>query len=583
MNNQAPLDFQKIGQQSAEILEQFLSEHNKPLESTEHITSAFMHLAEHWMQNPEQLMQMQMNLYQSYLGLWANMAEKMMGKEVEDTVQPNKGDRRFSDESWENHLVFDYIKQSYLLTCNWLTEEIDKTECMDKQKKAKVDFYTRQFLDAMSPSNFPMTNPEVLERAIETNGESLINGLQNLVNDMQRGEGKLKISMTDYDAFEIGKNIATTEGEVVYRNRIFELIQYKPKGKQVYEKPLLIFPPCINKYYLLDLQAKNSFVRYAVEECGLNVFLVSWKNPDENYRDVGFDTYMEEGILDAIDQTLAITKQKTLNTIGYCIGGTLLATTLAWMAKKKDKRVNSTTFFTTLIDFEEGGEMTVFIDDEQVTQLEKTMDEKGYLDGAEMAATFSMLRSNDLIWSFVVNNYLMGKDPFPFDLLYWNDDPTRLPAKFHSFYLRNMYIKNNLVKKDAMELNGEKIDITKIDVPIYMVSAINDHITPWQSCYSAMHKMKSNVRFVLGKAGHVAGVVCPPGNPKRSYWVAEDVCDDPDKWLKRAEQHQDSWWLDWKPWIEERSGKKIATPKTLGGPKHKPLCKAPGTYVKQSY
>lgn len=581
MMPQHNVDFEKIGQQSAEMLEQFLQHTPTEMQSTNHITRAFVNLSNHMMQNPEKIMEAQLGLFQNYLKLWAHTTERMMGVESEAATTPKKGDRRFNHESWEEHLVFDYIKQSYLLTSEWVVDTImESKHHLDPQEHAKVDFYIKQFLDAMSPSNFPLTNPEVLEKTIETKGENLVNGLKNILTDLERGNGKLKISMTDYDAFEIGKNIATQPGEVVYRNRMLEIIQYKPKGKTVHERPLLIFPPWINKFYILDLQEKNSFVRWAVEECGLNVFLVSWKNVDESYRDVGFEDYMEEGVFDAIEQVTNITGSKDVNAIGYCIGGTLLSSSLAVMAKKKDKRVHSATFFTTLMDFTDAGEINVFIDDEQVTELEKKMDKDGYLHGSEMAATFSMLRSNDLIWSFVVNNYLMGNDPFPFDLLYWNDDPTRLPAKMHSYYLRNMYIENNLVKKNKLKMCGEKVDLSEITQDIYMVTGVNDHITPWESCYAPLASMKGDSRFILGRAGHVAGVVCPPKPGKGKYW-ADNINGEknPTKWQKSATEHDGSWWQDWKPWIKKKSGKQIDAPKKLGGSKHKPLCAAPGTYV----
>lgn len=584
MHASVPFDFAKIGEQSAALLQQFSEQHkDTDFSSLAHITDAFMQLSQKMMAEPEKLVEAQLQLYQSYLALWASMAERMMGKESAPVAMPEKGDRRFSAPEWSEHLIFDYLKQSYLLSANWVTGLIAETKGLDVDTKMKVSFYTRQWLDALSPSNFPHTNPEVLNKIVETKGENLVKGLQNMLKDMERGGGKLKISMTDYDAFEVGKNLATTPGKVVFENRMFQLIQYTPQTKQVFEKPLLIFPPWINKFYILDLQEKNSFVRYCVEQCGLQVFMVSWKNPDETYRDVSFETYMQEGICEAIDHTLAITKEKSVNAIGYCIGGTLLAASLAVMAKKKDKRVNSATFFTTLIDFTDAGELKVFIDEPQVQQLEKKMADKGYLDGKEMAATFSMLRANDLIWSFVVNNYLLGNDPFPFDLLYWNDDPTRMPAKMHSYYLRNMYLENNLAKKDKLTLLGEKVDVSLIEQPIYMVSAINDHITPWTSCFAPMHKMKGDITFVLGKAGHVAGVVNPPSSGKGMFWEAKvgDKDNNPEKWLKTAKQHDGTWWTGWQKWITKQSGKQKAAPKTFGDAQHKPIENAPGRYVKE--
>ena len=413
---------------------------------------------------------------------------------------------------------------------------------------------------------------------METKGENLIRGLNNLLGDLKRGNGQLKISMTDYDAFKVGENIATTAGQVVFRNKMFELIQYTPQTEKVHERPLLISPPWINRFYILDLQEKNSFVKFALEQ-GFQVFMISWKNPDASYKDVSWNDYVQQGINTAIDTTLDITGQKDLNMIGYCIGGTLLASTLAVHAKKKDKRVNSATFFTTLIDFSEAGELGVFIDEPQVKSLEKKMNERGYLDGAEMAQTFSLLRANDLIWSFVVNNYLMGETPFPFDLLYWNDDPTKMPCAMHSYYLRNMYIENNLIEKDKLELDGEKVDISQIDLPTYYVTAINDHITPWTGCYAPLHKFKQAPNFILSKAGHVAGVVNPPGHGKRAFWKAPVNGKNPEKWQQSAKFEEGSWWPDWSQWLAERSGAKVAAPKKAGNTKHKPLAPAPGTYV----
>lgn len=578
------LNMAHIGEESAKIMKHFMEKHGEVglgMGSMNSVVKAFMALNEKMMANPEKIVQMQLDWYQKQLALWANVAERMMGKTPTPVATPEKGDRRFNHEDWTQNMVFDFMKQSYLLTANWMLDNVRSVEGLDPKTREKVDFYVRQFIDAAAPTNSPFTNPEVLRKTMETGGKNLVQGLQNLLHDLERGKGQLRISMTDRDAFEIGKNIAVTEGEVVFRNRLIEIIQYTPKTPKVHARPLLISPPWINKYYILDMRPENSFVRYCVEDCGLQTFIISWKNPDSSYKDVGFDTYMKEGILEAIEQVLAITGQKDLNMIGYCIGGTLLSATLAYMAKKKDKRVNSATFFTTLMDFTEAGELGIFIDEEQVTDLEKRMNDRGYLDGSEMAATFSMLRSNDLIWSFVVNNYLLGQDPFPFDLLYWNDDNTRMPCAMHSYYLRNMYLQNNLVKKDKLSLLGEKIDISLIDQPIYMVSAKSDHITPWKSCYAPMNKLKSKVRFILGNSGHVAGVANPASNPRGYFWAGDVNTDDSEKWLAGQKQTEGSWWPDWKEWVKKLSGEEVAAPKKLGDAKHPPLCPAPGTYVKE--
>lgn len=577
-----PIDFTQIGKQSTLLLEGFMRQRGDDMaESMQPIVNSFSALAHNMLQDPQRLMEAQLELYQSYLNLWAHMAEKAMGKESVPIVTPAKGDKRFTHKDWEENLIFDFIKQSYLLSANWAAQNVAKTNGLDEQTKRKAQFYVQQYLDALAPSNFAITNPAVLETTLETQGQNLINGLKNILTDMQRGG----ISMTDYDAFEVGKNIAITKGNVVHRGKLFELIQYSPTTAKVYEKPILISPPWINRFYILDLRPENSFVKFAVDH-GLQVFMISWKNPDESYKDVSFEDYLKEGIHEALEHTLAITKQDSANMIGYCIGGTLLGAALAHAVKAKDKRINSATFFTTLMDFSNAGELEVFLDEEQVSALEKKMNARGYLDGKEMAATFSMLRSNDLIWSFVVNNYLLGKDPFPFDILYWNDDPTRMPAAMHSYYLRNMYLENNLAKANKLELLGEKLDISKIAVPMYMVTGLNDHITPWQSCYAPFQKMASkDKRLILSKAGHVAGVVNPPtpkGKPiKRSYWAGEPNTTQAEKWLESATKFEDSWWPDWANWVQSRSGQQVKAPKSAGDNKHKPLCPAPGTYVNE--
>ncbi len=573
------IDIARITAESTKAIQEFASHHQNTMNLMAPIMRGFAELAQHYVEDPQSWMRLQMDIYQSHMALWANVAEQMLGNSTTPLAQPQKGDRRFKNSAWEENFLFDFIKQSYLLTTNAVLHSVGEAN-MDEAKKAKVSFYTQQFLDSVAPSNFPMTNPDVIEATISSKGDNLVTGLKNILRDLERGNGNLKISMTDYDAFEVGKNLAVTPGKVVFRNRMIELIQYAPSTEKVYEKPLLISPPWINKYYILDLQSENSFVKYAVDQ-GFQVFLISWKNVDETYRDTNFEDYMTDGLSQAIDVALNITKQDSLNAIGYCIGGTLLGAALAVFKAKGDTRVNSATFFTTLMNFENAGELKLFTDQEQLDALDQRMAAKGYLDGAEMAQTFSMLRSNDLIWSFVVNNYMLGKEPMPFDLLYWNDDPTRMPAAMHSYYLRNMYLENNLCKPGKLNMAGVPVDLTQIDTPIYMLSAQSDHITPWQSCFSVLPDMAGKEkRFVLSKAGHVAGVVNPPGNAKRAYWAAEvGRFKNPESWLEKAEQQQDSWWPDWSAWVASRSGNQVAARKTQGNINHKPLCDAPGTYV----
>ena len=546
------------------------------------IGSAFMEMTSSLMSDPAKLMEANLALWQDYTKLWQNTATRMMGGETEPMITPEPGDRRFKHESWNENNVFDYIKQSYLLTSRWMQTTVGDVEGLDDKDSQKVNFYTRQFIEAMSPSNFVMTNPEVLAATAESGGENLVNGLKNLLEDMDEGTGQLKIKMTDEDAFEIGVNVAESTGKVVYRNDLIELIQFDPSTKKVVKSPLLIIPPWINKYYILDLRKENSFIRWAVEQ-GHTVFAISWVNPDEKLSDKSFEIYMLEGPLSALDAIEQATGESKVNAIGYCLGGTLLASTLAYMAVKKDNRIQSATFFTTMVDFEEAGELGVFIDEEQIASLETKMDEQGYLEGAHMATTFNMMRGNDLIWSFVVNNYLLGKEPFPFDLLYWNSDSTRMPAAMHSFYLRNMYLDNKLVEPGGITLDGVPLDLRKIKVPCYIVSTQDDHIAPWKSTYAATGLYKGPVKFVLSASGHIAGVVNPPAAKKYCHWTGaanKKNPKNPDTWYEGATKHEGSWWPDWAKWVKRHAGKKDTPARKPGSGKLKPICDAPGEYVR---
>jgi polyhydroxyalkanoate synthase len=542
-----------------------------------HIGTAFADMTARLMSNPARLMQAQIGFWQDYLTLWQNTARRMLGEPVPPVIEENRGDKRFKDEAWRENEVFDFIRQSYLLSARYFTNVVQTAEGLDTKTAQKVDFYTRQFVDAMSPSNFLMTNPEVLRRTAETGGENLLKGLSNLLADLERGKGQLRIRMTDDSKFNVGKNIAVTPGKVVYRNALMELIQYAPATETVLKRPLLILPPWINKFYILDLRPKNSFIRWAVEQ-GHTVFVVSWVNPDESLAEYGFDDYMRLGPYAALDAIEQATGEKSVNAIGYCLGGTLLATTLAHMAAKRDARIKSATYFVTMTDFAEAGELGVFIDEEQLQGLEEKMAKRGFLDGREMATTFNMLRANDLIWSFVVNNYLLGQEPFPFDLLYWNDDSTRMPAKMHSFYLRRMYQQNDLVKPGAIELDGVKLDLTRIKTPSYLISTREDHIAPWKSTYRATQIYAGKVRFVLAASGHIAGVVNPPDSGKYSHWVNTDLPADPDAWFRGATELAGSWWPDWQRWVTAID--KAQAPARIPGAGALPaLADAPGTYV----
>ena len=436
----------------------------------------------------------------------------------------------------------------------------------------------RFFDAAIAPSNFVLTNPEVLRTTIETGGENLVKGLDNLLKDLERGKGRLLIKMTDLEKFKVGVNIAVTPGQVIYQNDLMQLIQYEPTTEKVHQRPLLIIPPWINKFYILDLRPENSFIRWAVSQ-GHTVFVVSWVNPDEKLAQKTFEDYMSEGLLAALDAIEQATGEREANVIDYCLGGTLLAATLAYMkAKGSDDRIKSATYFVALVDFKEAGELSVFIDEEQLHFLEERMRENGYLEGSDMATTFNMLRANDLIWSFVVNNYLLGKEPFPFDLLYWNSDSTRMPAAMHSFYLRNMYQENKLVVPGGITLAGVPIDVSTIATPSFLLSTREDHIAPWKSTYAATQLYRGTVKFVLAASGHIAGVVNAPGKSKYGHWENAKNPATPEEWLASATQYPDSWWPAWEKWVGKYAGGEVPARKPGDG-KLKPIEKAPGTYV----
>ena len=541
------------------------------------VGQAFLEMTQRLMADPARLVQAQLSLWQDYLKLWQSTTQRLMGGPTEPVIEPTSGDRRFKDNAWTENAVFDYIKQSYLLTARWMQATVKQVDGLDDKTAKKIDFYTRQFVDAIAPSNFVLTNPEVLRETIESGGENLVKGLDNLLRDLERGNGRLMIKMTDLDKFKVGVNIAVTPGKVVYQNDLIQLIQYEPATETVHRRPLLIIPPWINKFYILDLRPENSFIRWAVEQ-GHTVFVISWVNPDAKLAEKTFEDYMLEGLLAALDAMEQATGEREANVIGYCLGGTLLAATLAYLKAKKDDRIKSATYFVALVDFKEAGELSVFIDEEQLHYLEKRMREHGYLEGSDMATTFNMLRANDLIWSFVVNNYLLGKEPFPFDLLYWNSDSTRMPAAMHSFYLRNMYQENKLVVPGGITLAGVPIDVSTISTPSFLLSTREDHIAPWKSTYAATQLYRGPVKFVLAASGHIAGVVNPPGRSKYGHWENAKNPPTPDEWLATAKQHPDSWWPVWNKWIDKYAGGEVPARKPGDG-KLTPIESAPGSYV----
>ena len=542
------------------------------------VGKAFMEFAAQMLANPAKLAEANMSLWWDYMSLWQSSLLKAIGAPTQPVAEPALGDKRFKHEDWQEHFLFDYIKQSYLIAARWLHDQVASVEGLPEHTKRKIGFFTRQYIDALSPSNFALTNPEVFRETIASGGQNLVKGLNNLLDDIERGNGQLKISMTDSKAFELGVNIATTPGKVVFQNELMQLIQYEPATKKQWRRPLLIIPPWINKYYILDLREKNSFIRWAANE-GMTVFVISWVNPDQRLAHKDFEDYLAEGTLAALDAIERATGEKDANVIGYCLGGTLLAATLGYLAAKKEKRIASATFMTSLIDFTCAGELEVFIDEDQVASLERKMSERGYLEGSEMANTFNMLRANDLIWSFVINNYLMGRDPFPFDLLHWNCDSTRMPAKMHSYYLRNMYMKNLLRKPGGLTLNGVKIDLSKVTTPAYFVSAIEDHIAPWKTTYAGPKILGGKPRFVLSGSGHIAGMINPPAANKYGYWTATSLPDSPDAWFAGAKQHEGSWWTDWLAWVATHLGREV-TPRVPDKGKLKAIEAAPGTYAR---
>lgn len=572
-----------VAERARPILQNFVEKHDFEVDENMfdplHVREAYVEFMKQLMANPQKLMEMQMQFWEDWMELWQESTIRFMGGEGKELFTPEKGDKRFKSPLWEQSAMFDFIKQSYLLTSRWLENVVHNTEGLDDDTRKKIDFSTKQFINAMAPTNFVLTNPDVLQETLDTQGENLLRGLENLIEDLERGHGQLRISTTDYDAFEVGKNIGTTEGKVIYQNDLMQLIQYEAKTDKVFKRPLLIVPPWINKFYILDLQPENSLIKWLVEQ-GHTVFTISWVNPNRELAQKRFEDYMEEGVFDAMTQVKEITGEDDVNMIGYCLGGTLLAATLAWMAaKKQEKQIASATFLTTLIDFEKSGDMKLFMDNAQIEMLDKQMAEHGFLDADYMRRTFSYLRANDMIWSFVINNYLMGREPFPFDLLYWNDDATNMPAAMHSFYLRKCYRDNLLVVPGGVTMNGVDIDMTKVETPCFFLSTKEDHIAPWQATYAGRKLMKGKTTFTLAASGHVAGVINPPVKNKYCYWTSDKNPDSAEDWFSGAKSHDGSWWPHWQKWITDYAGEKVPA-RTSGGGKLKPIEDAPGSYVK---
>jgi len=543
------------------------------------LAPAYMAMSRQLMKHPEKLLETQIAFMQNFAGLLDVQSRKIAGEEVAPVAEPARGDRRFRSDAWDKHAPFDFLKQAYLMASEAVMKMVSNVSGLDERDQAKVRFFTKQYLDAISPSNFLMTNPEVLEATVESQGQNLVRGMQHLMEDLERGNGMPMVKMVDLDAFEVGDNLAVTPGKVVFENRIFQLIQYSPTTQTVHETPIVIFPPWINKFYILDLTPEKSFVRWAVDQ-GFTVFIVSWVNPDGNYRDVTLDDYVREGYLEAFKAVKQACSVKTFHTIGYCVAGTTLSAVLALLhARGEAGQIASATFFTAQIDFSEAGDLSLFTDEKQVATIDGLMAEKGYLDKRVMAMTFNMLRSNDLIWSYVVNNYLLGKDPMAFDLLYWNCDSTNLPRALHTYYLSNMYRDNKLVKPGGITLDGTEIDLSLVTTPTYIQAGREDHIAPPRSVYKMKDVFSGPVTFMLAGSGHIAGVVNPPAAKKYQHWVLDGDHSDYSDFEARAGEHAGSWWPHWAGWLKPQSGKQVPARKPGSG-KLKAIEDAPGRYVK---
>ena len=508
-----------------------------------------------------------------YLELIRQTTSKLYNINIEEVIQPSKKDKRFRDKEWSEQIYFNFIKQAYLITSDWAQKLVDEITGLDEKTHKKLKFFTRELINSASPANFALTNPAAIKKAIETKGQSLAKGLQYLSMDIMDGS----IKMTSGD-FKVGKNIGISPGKVIFRNELIELIQYEPRKKMSYSIPILIIPPWINKYYILDLTPKNSLVKYLVDN-RFTVFVISWKNPDASMRDTDLEDYLTLGPLAAIEAVKEIIKTEKINLVGYCLGGTLLSILLAYLATTEDSTAQSASFFVTLQDFSEPGELGIFTEEGQIALIEKKMAKTGYLPSEMMGNTFNMLRSNDLIWSFVIQNYLMGERPKPFDLLYWNSDSTRMPYKMHSEYLRNMYLENNLVKPGSLKIKGHGLNLSKIEVDTYSVGTENDHIVPWRSAFKVKNLFSGTVRFILGNSGHIAGIVSPPTNERAYYWSNRDgVQKDANEWRTEAKRNTGTWWNDWIYWLSKRSGGLFQAP-NIGNEKYSPICDSPGTYV----
>ncbi len=542
--------------------------------TTQQVMEGFAEAYRVWVESlaakPETMLDLQQRYMQEQFKLWAGALQPQAGE-----AAPPTPDKRFSAPEWNESPVFRYFRDSYLLTYRMMMQAVEASE-LERRTKQRMGFFMRQYLDAAAPSNYLLTNPEALKAAVESRGETLQEGLKNLLADLEKG----RISMTDETAFEVGRNIAVSKGAVVWENELVQLIQYAPLTKKVFERPLLMVPPCINKFYIMDLQPANSLVRYAVEQ-GHTVFMVSWRNVKKPLDRLTWDDYLRDGVMAPLEEVRRITKQSKINALGYCVGGTLLGSALAVLAKRREHPVASLTLLTALLEFSEVGEIRVYIDEKFVGKREKQLARGGIVPGAELASAFSSLRANDLVWPYVVNNYLKGKQPPAFDLLYWNSDATNLPGPMYAYYLRNTYQDNKLARPDALAMCGAPVSLKRVRLPTFVFAAREDHIVPWRGGYKSALALGGDVRFVLGASGHIAGTMNPPAAGKRSFWTHERLEPEPDHWFAKAKERPGSWWPEWTAWLEPHGGKKIAARTKLGDGKAKPIEPAPGRYVKE--
>jgi polyhydroxyalkanoate synthase len=551
---------------------------DKPPNELGEVIKTFSTVAEYWLSDKTRSAELQMKLAKAYLDLWASAMRRLAGEQAPPAIEPSPRDKRFSDPEWKSNQFFDFVMQVYLLTTQWAQDLVRNAEGLDPHTRQKAEFYVQQITNALAPSNFVLTNPEVLRETLATSGDNLVRGMKMLAEDIEAGHGTLRIRQSDPSNLAVGVNMATTPGKVIFQNELMQLIQYTPSTGNVLRTPLLIVPPWINKFYILDLKPEKSFIKWCVDQ-GVTVFVISWVNPDKSLGAKTFDDYMKEGPLAAMDAIEQATGELKVHTMGYCVGGTLLASTLAWLAEKRRVRVTSATFLAAQVDFSHAGDLLVFVDEDQISALERDMQAAGILEGSKMAMAFNMLRSNDLIWSYVVSNYLKGQPPSSFDLLHWNSDATRMPAANHSYYLRNCYLENRL-STGSMVLDNTLLDLSKVKVPIYNLATREDHIAPAESVLYGSQFFGGPVKYVLSGSGHIAGVVNPPSSGKYQFWTSDNIKDVTlADWLKGAQEHKGSWWPDWREWLAAIDAEEVPA-RPVGTDALPPIEDAPGSYVR---